>query len=538
MSILFQYLKKIPRPYLLAVLCGVLVGTSYIPFPGWALLFCYAPLWICVLELNAESSSYKKIFFIGWISQFILTLIGFNWIFYVSSEFGHLHWSISFAALIAFAAGMHLYIPLSAVFAAWVIRKTKIQSTLIQLLLLALSLALLERIWPSIFEWNLAYTLLWIRFPLFQWADIVGFWGISTWLLLIQAVVTYCFLVRKVDRKLSIQIFSSVCAAIIFLTGLGLIKEKNWSQTDSHVNLAVVQGNIGNAEKIQSEKQDQFQSYILGVFTQLTDDFLKTNPTPDLMLWPETSMPFALDVEYHNRFLQQGLLQKVKQWNLTLITGGYSQSRDKRDHLGYALTRNSVFFLNPNLGISAEPYHKTQLLVFGEYLPFGEEFPSLYKVFPFVGVYERGPGPSPKTIALPENKNIVVGPQICYESLDPAFSRGLATKGAQIFFNVTNDSWFGDWAEPFQHNIMTLARAVENRRPLVRATNTGVSSAILANGQILEQSKSDQAWAHTYSIPYLKNPPITFYTNYGHWDWILWLILFLVLAIRGKNVRN
>jgi apolipoprotein N-acyltransferase len=256
------------------------------------------------------------------------------------------------------------------------------------------------------------------------------------------------------------------------------------------------------------------------------------------MIWPETSMPFALDVEYHNRFLQQGLLQKVKQWNLTLLAGGYSQSKDKRDHLGYPLTRNSVFFLNPNLGISAEPYHKSELLVFGEYLPLGEQLPFLYKLFPFVGVYERGPGPTPKNLPLPDGRNIIMGPQICYESLDPEFSRGLAKKGAQVFFNVTNDSWFGDWAEPFQHNIMTLARAVENRRPLIRSTNTGVSSAILANGEILEQSISDKTWSHTYDISYLKNAPITFYTNYGYLDWIIWLILLIAIAYKGKNVRH
>ncbi|MFZ3231578.1 MAG: apolipoprotein N-acyltransferase [Pseudobdellovibrio sp.] len=538
MSIIFQYLKSIPRPYLLAILSGLLVGTSYIPFPGWALLFCYTPLWICILELNKQNSSLKKIFFFGWISQFILTLIGFNWIYYVSSEFGHLHWIISASALIAFSASMHIYIPLSGVLAVYIIRKKKIENVLVQLLILSLTLALIERVWPSIFNWNLAYSLLWMRFPLFQWADMVGFWGLSTWILLIQAFVTYSFLIWKKDRKLSIQIIGAVLAIISFLSGFGLIKEKNWSKTDAHVQFAVVQGNIGNAEKIQSEQQDHFQSYILGIYTKLTDDYLKTNLAPDILLWPETAMPFALDVEYHNRFLQHDLLQKVNLWNFNLLTGGYSQSRTKIDHLGYPLTRNSVFFISPHFNFSAEPYNKTQLLVFGEYLPFGEQFPFLYKLFPFVGVYERGLGPAAKTIQLRDNQLVTLGTQICYESLDSEFSRGLANKGAQIFFNVTNDSWFGSWAEPIQHNIMTLARGVENRRPLIRSTNTGVSSAILANGQILEESTSDTTWTHTFKISYLKNPPKSFYTSYGHLDWILWLILLIFLALRGKYVRD
>lgn len=538
MSTIFQYLKRIPRPYLLALFSGVLIGTSYIPFPGWALLFCFIPLWIAVLQLVSGDAPFRKIFFAGWITQFVLTLIGFNWIFYVSSEFGHLHWSISAAALFAFAAGMHIYIPISCCIAAWLIRKYKIDSVLIQILMVALFHALIERIWPSIFEWNLAYSFLWMRFPLFQWADMVGFWGLSTWILITQAVIGYAFLIRKTDRTTAMQIVGSVAVVILILTGIGSMKEKKWSATDSLVDFAIVQGNIGNAEKLQAEKQDQFQSYVTGIFVNLTNEYLSNHPTPDIVLWPETAMPFALDQEYHNRFLQQGLLQKVKSWNLNLFTGGYSQSRDRRDILGYPLTRNSVFFLSPNLGFAAETYHKTQLLVFGEYLPFGEELPFLYKLFPFVGVYEKGPGPSPKTIQLREDRSVIVGPQICYESLDPGFSRGLAKKGSQVFFNVTNDSWFGDWAEPYQHNIMTLARAVENRRPLIRATNTGISSAILANGLILEQSISDKPWVHSYPITYLKNAPLTFYTQFGHYDWILWLILLIAIIYKGKNVRH
>lgn len=538
MSINFQLHKTIPRPYLLSILCGLLVGTSYIPFPGWALLFCYIPLWLCVLELHEKNENFKKIFYFGWIAQFILTLIGFNWIYHVSSEFGHLPWFISTLALIAFAACMHIYIPISACLGLLIIRKNKIAHPLLQILILSLTLALLERIWPSIFEWNLAYSLLWIKAPLFQWADMVGFWGLSTWLLVAQAFLAYAFLQFKKNKKQGLQSAGYVILVLAFLSGVGLLKEKHWSFTDSSVQVAVIQANVGNAEKIQAEKQDQFQSYILGLFIDLSSSFIKTNQTPDLMIWPETALPFALDVEYHNRFLQQGLLQKVKQWNLTLLTGGYSQSQTKKDHLGSPLTRNSIFLLNPNLGFAAEPYHKTELLAFGEYLPLGEQFPSLYNLFPFVGVYERGPGPTTKIVELQNGKKIRLGPQICYESLDPAFSRGLAQSGSQVLFNVTNDSWFGWWAEPYQHNIMTLARAIENRRPLIRSTNTGVSSAILANGEILEQSKPDTAWAYSYAIPYWSKAPLTFYTQYGYYDWIIWLLLLIGLAYKGKYVRH
>ena len=167
-------------------------------------------------------------------------------------------------------------------------------------------------------------------------------------------------------------------------------------------------------------------------------------------------------------------------------------------------------------------------------MPLGEQFPFLYKLLPFVGTYERGPGPTVETVHL-KDKNINIGPQICYESLDPGFSRSLAKKGVQIIINVTNDSWFGWWAEPYQHMIMTLARGVETRRPLIRATNTGISTAILADGEILQMSPIDQKWAHTFEIAFQKKPSQSFYTLIGHFDWILWTFIWILFFYLGTQ---
>ena len=106
-----------------------------------------------------------------------------------------------------------------------------------------------------------------------------------------------------------------------------------------------------------------------------------------------------------------------------------------------------------------------------------------------------------------------MGAQICYESLFPGFSRSLAELGAQFIVNVTNDSWYGSWQEPYQHMYMTLARGVEFRRPVLRVTNTGISTVSLASGEILERSPIHQPWAGLYEVPYLKNPACYFLPN-------------------------
>lgn len=519
----------------LALLSGVLIGTSYIPYPPWAIGFCYLPLWWTVLQV-CESKSYKYIFFLGWITQFTLTLLGFNWIYFTAREFGHLNVPVSFAALVLFASFIHLYIPFSLVAATFLKRKFQLQTTAF-IFTLALVHILLERTWPSIFEWNLGYTLLWAKSPLAQWADTVGFWGLSALIFIFQATLFYCAINFKAQKTKSIMVWALALASVLGLAVLGSEKKQEFSKTDSQIKVTIVQANISNEEKLQAEKGYDYQPYVFNTYFEATEQELaRINNETDLIIWPETALPVALDKVYHYKASQQSILNKVKAWQKTLVTGAYSQDTYKRDHMGNLIIRNSVFFLDAD-GEAAAPYYKTDLLVFGEYMPFGQEAPFLYKLFPFVGVYERGPGPVQKAVTAAAQE-ITLGPQICYESLNPGFSRGLSRIGAQLFFNLTNDSWFGDWAEPYQHMIMTLARGLENRRPLIRSTNTGISTIILANGEILEESPIYKKWAQTYTVPFLKNPAMTFYSKYGYWDWALWVLILLLILLGGQRARN
>lgn len=533
MARIFNFFKSIPTFFSLSLLSGILVGTSYIPFNGWALFFCYTPLWIATIKLHRDMANYKKIFLTGWITQFVLTLIGFNWIYYVATEFGHLHWSISLLALLSYAALMHIYIPLSLVISVKILRRFQIKSEIVQFLILALMLALIERAWPSIFEWNLGYVLLWIKLPLYHWADTVGFWGLSTWVLLLQAGFAYALTQYKSNRKAAITTAGANLLLIIALSLAGHVKAQGWKKTDDVVKIAIAQGNIGNAEKVLSEKKYQYHSYIRSIYTELTSKHISQNPT-DIMIWPETAMPFGLDEYFLKGLEQNALMNSVQSWNIPVITGGYSIDPTKLDHLGYSTFRNAVFYLSPNLGYSDKPYFKTNLLAFGEYMPFGEKFPVLYQLLPFVGTFERGSGPVVANVTY-KDKTVRMGPQICYDSLAPEFSRGLALNGAQILFNVTNDSWYGWWSEPYQHQIMTLARGIEVRRPLIRSTNTGISSVILADGTLLQNSPIDQSWTYTYDIPYKTNPKQTVYTRFGYLDWMLWVLVLLTLIFIYKN---
>jgi apolipoprotein N-acyltransferase len=219
-----------------------------------------------------------------------------------------------------------------------------------------------------------------------------------------------------------------------------------------------------------------------------------------------------------------------------LLIGGYGYTGGHGHGPEDNMITNTFFIFQTDGVVQPNPYFKTALLAFGEYIPFGDVFPKLYDWIP-ASHFGRGPGPTAKTVPLPNGQKLVVGPQICYEGLFYRFSRALAQQDAEIFVNLTNDSWYGDWQEPFQHLYETLGRAVEFRRPLIRSTNTGITLAILADGTLLEQSPIFKEWSTIYDVPYRKNPRPTLYQLC---PWLLHalfaaMVAFLVYKRRAKE---
>lgn len=527
--------------FLLSLISGILIGTSYIPYPAWAVAFCYIPLWFSLVLANQNNENYKVQFFIAWTTQFILTLIGFNWIYYTSTEFGHIPSWLSVIVLLLFCSFMHIYIPISAVLASYLKKKYNLgwnKYFIIQ----AILLSLLERFWPSIFEWNLGYTLFWMKWPIFQWADTIGFLGLSSLIFIFQSVLMIIIFNFKKNKESMGALFIGLLALLVIFHTTGKAKYKKWSTTDIERHISVTQANISNEEKLASEMGGQFQGFVVRKYIDTVNGYIqkqkekKADFKTDIIIWPETAVPIPLDSIYQHSPLQQEIKASIQNWGTHLITGGYSQNPKMRNSEGQVTVRNSVFIFDPS-GSETAAYYKSQLLAFGEYIPFGDQFPILYKLLPFVGNFQRGPGPSGFKLSSQKiTEALTIGPQICYESLDPGFSRELSKKSVDIIFNFTNDSWFGDWAEPYQHLYMTLARAVETRRPMVRSTNTGFSSAVLANGTELERSPMNQTWMTTYKINYLSQAPLSFYTQWGHYDWVLLiLILILLVLIKPKN---
>jgi apolipoprotein N-acyltransferase len=519
----WQFLNR----YQLAILSGVLIGTNYIPFYPWAEFFCLAPLF---MFWWTRATNRRQAFIAGWLTQFVLNLIGFHWIAYLATEFGHFPLYGGVFTLFGFAAIAHLHYPIAGFLAHSLIHRVGLKGKS-SLLTYALVFALCDRLIPKIFSWHLGYPWLWANWPGAQLGDVIGFEGLNFLTIFVNSLVAWALVEGLLKfgkaRRKPWLILSGALGVIIAINLAGFGRENRWKQTDAEINVLAVQANIGNFEKLMSELHERFGIPVVKKYLDLSRTAIAQHPEAQLMMWPETAFPGRLDRYYVSDFLAAQVRSFVRETHTPLLTGAYSQKFRTND------VYNSLFYLNAQGEQPLDPYRKTILLVFGETFPFAEYIPYMDKFFPEQGSFSRGDGPHVMNLKLdgPQPTDIAVGAQICYEGLYPWFSAELAAKGAELFVNVTNDSWFWRPFEPNQHLYMTLARAIEFRRPLVRSTNTGITTAVLSTGEVLQKSPIGEEWTGVFKIPYRKNPDHTFYEVYGAaWPWILGALLVLVLV--------
>ncbi len=523
----------------LPILTGLLIGTSYIPFPPWAMLFGIAPLAVAWYSLAKKSSaetalSLRKLcwqgFFFGWLAQFILNAIGFHWIAITATEFGHFPLWAGILVLAAFCALAHIYYGLAGALAIYIYKKLErrgVELSAISFVALCFTLfGLIEYLWPSIFPWHLGYTWLWAELPGAQFADVIGFEGLNLVSLAANALFAIGWIKYAAERKSfwararpSLRWVAAGIALFLAVNLLGLGRAKPWTENTQELKLLIAQGNIGNFEKLIVEKKKDFALPIIAKYLKLTSKGIEDHPEATHVLWPETAFPDFLDLDFQHEpnwiSLQQFAMIRKK----TILTGAYSYDREKRE------TYNGFFAMSGEGRLLTPPYRKSILIPFGEKFPFSDVIPYMKWLFPGLGSFGQGAGPS-----IMDLGSFKLGPQVCLESLYPTFSASMARQGAEIFSNVTNDSWFGRTFEPYQHMIMTLARGVENRRPLLRSTNTGITTVSLADGTVLEQSAIDAEWIGFYKIPFQKNPPVVLYSKIaGYTPWLMALLSCLII---------
>jgi apolipoprotein N-acyltransferase len=520
-------MKKLLLKYdiLVSILCAIIFATSYPPFKAWALFFCFAPLW--VVYFNTQNL--KRVALLSFINQFVFTFIGFNWVAHTAIEYGHIPIILSYLILIGFCFFASLNVLIASVLAHVARIRLKLNALGFFIVIAVLSSAC-EWFYPRIFSWNLGYPLLFSHFQTSQLAEYFGFSLLSLGVSLANgcfALAIESFPQRNWSRPLVLFIL-----ALFVSETSGTYVSKNLGIEDKHLNVLLVQPNIGNYEKLYAERGPGFQAPVVAKDIEVTEKGLNTNSLqkPDLIVWPETAYPAALDSYFHDQFYPKKLLEFARKNHTPMIVGAFSgddpkTAREPKDY-------NAVFAIGEN-GEVRGTYRKHVLLAFGEYFPGAEYFPFLKKIIPEISDFGRGVGPTKFDFG-----DVSFEPMICYEGLDTGFVGESIELNPHIFVNVTNDSWFGKDFEPYQHMIMTIARNIEYRRPMIRATNTGLSIVADARGQILMQSPQNTEWAQAVMVPYFSNPKQTFYSKIVAYLSPLFLVLVILSLLLARKLSQ
>lgn len=290
------------------------------------------------------------------------------------------------------------------------------------------------------------------------------------------------------------------------------------AQTEEQAVVAVAQGNIEQSEKWSPAKKDDTIERYLSLSMQAVQ---KSGRKIDLLIWPETALPFFP--------VREPLMNRVKdfakQQHLHLLTGSPFFTVDPDIRLRPVEYFNSGLMISPE-GKLAGRYNKQHLVPFGEYVPLRDWLFLIKPLVELVGNFTPGDSPDPL-----ETDEIKAGVLICFESIFPDIAQRTTAAGANLLVNLTNDAWYGYSSAPYQSWAMTVFRAVENRRSLVRAANTGISGFVQPTGLISSASPIFVQAAWQESVPLMTEQ--TVFTQYGHWFGHVCLALIPFLLLWG-----
>jgi apolipoprotein N-acyltransferase len=248
---------------------------------------------------------------------------------------------------------------------------------------------------------------------------------------------------------------------------------------------------------------------------------------PDLVVWPESPAPF---VERDPRF-QQALASIARQTRAPLVVGNQSADFSQEEQEWHDF--NSALVVGAD-GARVGRYDKIHLVPFGEYVPFQRLLFFAHKLTGRVSKFTRGDERKVFILSSQDGARHRYGVFICYEAVFADEVRQFARLGAEVLVNISDDGWYGDTSAAWQHLNMARMRAIENRRWLLRDTNTGVTAAIDPYGRVRQSIPRHALDALPAQFGFRDD--ITFYTAHG--DVFGWVCVFLSAGIAGWSGRE
>jgi apolipoprotein N-acyltransferase len=361
------------------------------------------------------------------------------------------------------------------------------------------------------FGWNGLGIALHDNWPLIQIAELTGVSGLSFLVAFANVIIlttAYRLVVEARTRMMRPHFdLTFTMAAIVAVLVFGLRATQS-SPGAKPLRVAAVQSNVPQGQKFDP----QFTGKIFDQFRRLSEIALRSNPPPELLVWPESSMPGPVPADQESYKFVMNLATSE---DTDILLGTIDEEGGD--------VYNAAILLSDG-GERVQTYRKVHLVPFGEFVPARHTFPLLAWI---VGDQVPGDFKAGKehTVFTLTGGDVQVAPLICFEDTIGELTRQFVlptetNPGANLLVDVTNDGWFQHSAGSHQHLANAIFRCVETRRPMLRAANTGVTCFINQFGRVTQELQDETGSTFTEGvlsgdIAVPSEHELTFYTRHG-----------------------
>ncbi len=494
--------------YPLSFLSAALIASPFL----WPILF---PLtWFALvpfLMALERARDWRQALWAGALTGMVTVALGFHWLVYTIHVFGGVNYALAAVGFILFV----LYSAIPFVAFAGLVRLCGVGP----LGLFPPAFWVVVEFWfPSLFPWYLATGQTQFT-SLNQSADLVGHYGTTFVLLWCGAALYKVLCARRGQGTMRSAAWAvgAACALLAAAVAYGQVRTVQVNaamEAAEKLAVAVIQGNIA----IERKGKTAF----LKTNLQTYKDLSARSGDADLVIWPESAVEKWLP-DKAGRIPRELLPARHPH----VIVGAVSYRRQPGNRYR---KYNSAIAVDPS-GAVLGRYHKRVLLAFGEYIPLAWLIGGLPGMPPIGAGFT--PGEIESAFVLPQGAR--VAPLICYEDLMPALSRRFVrNERANLLVNLTNDAWYGRTVAPWQHARLARWRAIETRRAMVRATNTGVTTVVDPAGRMSAALPLFTEGVLTATVPLMELE--TVYVRYGDWfAWVMTLITVAAVAVAGRS---
>ncbi|MCL5021794.1 MAG: apolipoprotein N-acyltransferase [Nitrospirae bacterium] len=502
------------RTYWPAVLSGLLLVLCFPTFSLWPLAWvAFVPLLLSLWDKRP-----REAFFSGLVTGVFYFFGTLYWIYHSMNHYGSVPLVLSFAAVLLLSLYLSLYPGLFALLFSMKIRSSRMPALVLApvfwvTLEFARSYALTGFPWSSI-----GYS----QYPFLhgiQFADVTGIYGVSFLVLAVNGAIADLFIIQR--RREQMPLFSlsqTLIGYSVFFVSLVMVFSYGYwrlhqERPGNSVKVSIVQGNIEQDKKWEPRYQDE----VIADYKELTMKAVAS--APSLVIWPETALPFYFGYDTNR---SADLVEFQRRLNSYLLFGSVLVQRPPSAGRPALLTNSAV--LLDKEGNVTYSYDKIHLVPFGEYVPLRSILFFVDRLAEGIGDYKPG-----ETIVKADTSFGSFGTFICYEIIFPGLVRKFYSRSGDFIVTITNDAWFGRTAGPYQHFSMAVFRAIENRKPVLRAANTGISGYIDSNGRIIRMTPLFERRVETVDVR--TDPTRSFYSRYGDLFSYLCIVASLFLLI-------